>query len=975
MSLRRKRSFLFWLALLAVFLFGLDRFVAQRTGEQVDGLIINEFLVVNTQGLTDADGDFSDWIEIYNRGSQAVNLSGWSLTDDPQQPQKWTFPNISLGSGQYLVVFASGKDRQGSETGAELHTNFKLNRDGEYLGLYNVLEGRLMDALTPHYPEQFPDISYGRIGPDLTFNYLAHPTPGEPNDDTLAWGGTVSPVNFSVTRGFYDRPFTVELTTDMPQAVIRYTTDGSTPSDSYGTVYTGPVPVNRTTLLQAAAFRPNFRPSPIAAQTYIFLDEVIHQPADPPGFPGTWGKHTLDFAGYNKDSPVQADYEMDPRIVDDPRYGPLLKEGLQSIPTLSIVASLPSFQIYANPRMKGANWERPVSVEFFDPNNGNQGFQSKAGIRIQGGAGRWEFMPKHSFRLFFRDTYGVPKLKYVLFPDSPVDTFDSLILRAGSDRGFAGHPDGGDQHQATYIHDEWLRTSQIAMSGVGVHGLFVHLYVNGLYWGLYNLVERPDDSFLSSYFGGDKKDWYVVNHSGSLSGSSDRFKELLELAEAHDLAEPEQYKQAQSYLDMSGFCDYLILEWYAGNTDWPQNNWYAGVQNPEGQVRYLAWDGEMTWVEGAKVHLGQTNAVGLTNTIKPLFEALAQNSDFKMMLADRSYKHLFNDGALTDANAQARWLHLSEEIELAIVAESARWGDVRYENPITLDDWRQARDGVLAQMQGNGARLIAQMRELDYYPKVDPPTFNRQGGQVERGFTVLMTPPPVTGEGENFTIYYTTDGSDPRQPATGEVAPAATVYTGPLTLTGTTHIKARLLGANFSTGSGQSWSALNETVFKVVEQKSRVAVTEIMYNPLGGNDYEFVELMNLGDSELSLAGMYFDEGITYTFPPGAAPLAPGERMVLARNAEVFAERYPGVPLAGVFLGKLANQGEKITLRDSAGETLISIDYDDENGWPLSPDGHGDSLVMVEPEADPVNPHNWRASVNLYGSPGKDEPKL
>ncbi len=970
MSLKRKRRLLFWLALLAIILLGLDRLFVRQTGEKASDLIINEFLAVNGSGLTDADGDYSDWIEIYNRGSQAVNLSGWSLTDDPQQPQKWTFPNISLGSKQYLIVFASGKDRQGTEPGAELHTNFKLNRDGEFLALYNVLENRLMDALLPSYPEQSPDISYGRTSPDSTFNYLATPTPGGPNDTTLAWGGVVSPVNFSVTRGFYDQPFTVELTTDMPDVVIRYTTDGSTPAESHGLVYTEPVPINRTTFLRTAAFKPNFRPSPVNTHTYIFLDEVVRQPADPPGFPGAWGTHTIDFAGYSKDSPVLADYEMDPRIVNDPRYGPLLKEGLKSIPTLSIVAEVRNFQIYANPRMKGPNWERPISVEFFDPHHDNQGFQINAGIRIQGGAGRWEFMPKHSFRLFFRNVYGAPKLKYSLFPDSLVDTFDTLVLRAGSDRGFAGHPDTGNQRLTTYTHDEWLRASQIAMSGVGAHGLFVHLYVNGLYWGLYNVTERPDDSFLSSYFGGDKEDWYVVNHSGSLSGSGDRFGELLALVKAGGLANSEKYEKVKSYLDVTQFCDYLILQWYAGNTDWPQNNWYAGVQNPVGQVRYWIWDGEMTWVEGAKVHLGQTNAVGLTNMVKPLFEALIQNPDFKLALADRLYKHLFNGGALTDENAQARWLRLNEAIESAIVAESARWGDVRYEEPITLDDWRQARDTVLAQMKGNGAKLIAQMRELDYYPEINPPTFNQQGGLIENGFIVVMTlslPPPSKGRAGGG-IYYTVDGSDPRQPVSGTVAPMAIPYSEPVILTTTTHLRARMWV------NGQ-WSALNEATFKVVEQKSKIAITEIMYNPLGGSDYEFIELMNVGESELSLAGLYFADGITYTFPPGAAPLTPGERAVLVRNPEAFAKRYPGVAITGAYQGKLANQGEKITLNKATGEVLVSLHYDDENGWPLSPDGRGDSLVLIKAEADPDNSQNWRASLNLYGSPGTDEPGL
>jgi hypothetical protein len=133
--------------------------------------------------------------------------------------------------------------------------------------------------------------------------------------------------------------------------------------------------------------------------------------------------------------------------------------------------------------------------------------------------------------------------------------------------------------------------------------------------------------------------------------------------------------------------------------------------------------------------------------------------------------------------------------------------------------------------------------------------------------------------------------------------------------------------------------------------------------------------MNVGESELSLAGMYFDEGISYTFPPGAASLAPGEHVVLVQNPEAFAERYPGVAVGGIYQGKLSNQGEKITLRDPAGGVLVAINYDDENGWPLSPDGQGDSLVIVNPDDDPVDAQNWRASVNLYGSPGRDEPKL
>jgi len=134
MCTNRKRKVLFWFALLVILLFGVNQIFSKPRGEAASDLIISEFLAVNGTGLADADGDFSDWVEIYNRSNQPVNLSGWSLTDDPQQLEKWTFPDITLGSRQYLLVFASGKDRQANQAGVELHANFKLNRAANFWG-------------------------------------------------------------------------------------------------------------------------------------------------------------------------------------------------------------------------------------------------------------------------------------------------------------------------------------------------------------------------------------------------------------------------------------------------------------------------------------------------------------------------------------------------------------------------------------------------------------------------------------------------------------------------------------------------------------------------------------------------------------------------------------------------------------------------------------------------------------------------
>jgi hypothetical protein len=168
------------------------------------------------------------------------------------------------------------------------------------------------------------------------------------------------------------------------------------------------------------------------------------------------------------------------------------------------------------------------------------------------------------------------------------------------------------------------------------------------------------------------------------------------------------------------------------------------------------------------------------------------------------YKHLFNDGALTDANSRARWRRISRIIDLAILGESARWGDVRSQNnPITRDDWLKAQENVLAQMDGNAARLIDLAREKGYYPAIDVPVFSQDGGLVPTGFDLTMS-------ASHGAIYYTTDGSDPRLPGDGAIAPGATIYRSPLVLTSTTHLKARVL-------DGDVWSALHEATFETVE--------------------------------------------------------------------------------------------------------------------------------------------------------------
>ena len=287
-----------------------------------------------------------------------------------------------------------------------------------------------------------------------------------------------------------------------------------------------------------------------------------------------------------------------------------------------------------------------------------------------------------------------------------------------------------------------------------------------MYWGVYNAVERPDQRFLASYLGGEPySDWIAVNRHGPLGNPppSTRWEDLHAFARAHDLSQSENYEHMRSLLDTSQFGDYILLNWFSGMSDWGKKNWYAGVPvHPPGRCMYFCWDSEMTYdlVEG----YGAPGAWVDRRFLKPspyllhkLWQSLEDNPNFLLEFADRVYRASQNGGPLSDEVNLANFRRLSEYVEKAMLCESARWGDsspALADDPRTIDGhWAPARDYVLRQMEGNAARFVRALREHDYYPSIDPPTFER-----ERGRLVIVRP-----EGAE-EVFFTTDGGDPRSP-------------------------------------------------------------------------------------------------------------------------------------------------------------------------------------------------------------------
>jgi hypothetical protein len=970
--------------------------------------LITEFMAVNDGVITDADGDNSDWIEISNVGDAPINLAGWRLTDNANNLSKWTFPSTPLAAGAIITVFASSKNR--AVAGQELHTNFGLSSDGEYLALVD-LNGTVAQAFSPGYPEQRSNVSFGLradaggIHP-TDLRYFAPSTPGAPNGDGFL--GFVAAPGFSVPHGFYNSVQNVGLTTSSPGAQIRYTVDGSTPTPSNGTLYSTPVPVDTITVLRAAAFAPGYLPSNVETQTYLFANAVATKvpqgpetpatqvttgtPAPPPaGYPASWGlAPAFPIFGLPAFT-APGDYAIDPEIASHPDF----IAGLTSIPSVSVVMNIDDLfgatnGIYTHPWQRGDDWERAGSLELIYP-DGTPGFQINAGVEILGNASRQPMLsPKHSLQISFKSRYGPTELEYPLFGTGPgtVTTFDDLVVRAELSDSWVS-PQGSQQvltfvgsqgrPRAQYARDNFTRESQLAMGQLAPMSKYVHLYLNGIYWGVHDFSERRDEDFVAQHLGGDPEDYDVLQDdvfgdSGLVvQGDTVAWNAMFALANSN-LSNPVQYQQIQQYLDIDKFIDYMNLHLYVGSQDWPYNNWTAvRRREPGGTFQFLTWDAEYTLQDPTTNRTGVNDA----NTPGQLFAALRNNTEFRLRFADRAQKLLFNGGLFTPEVAWNRYVALLNQVDDALIDESARWGDYRrdvhqfltnpngpYELSTRDNQWQTEKTRLQnTYFPVRTQNVINQYLAAGLYPGLAAPAFSKYGGQVATGFQVSITGPP--GE-----IYWTLDGSDPRVTG-GGVSPTA--QQGTPTILQSSRLNARVK-------NGAVWSALESADFTTALPPIRI--TELLYQPaapppgtpgLDKDEFEFVEIKNIGSESVSLKNMVLADGVDFTLPD--VSLGAGAYALIVENADAFKSRYGDqFTILGEYSGKLSNSGEKITLRDAFNQTIHSFTFVD--SWYPATDGPGYSLVIRDsslPVGTWSTPGAWRTSTNLHGSPGAADP--
>ena len=644
-------------------------------------------------------------------------------------------------------------------------------RSGENILAFQMLNdstGSSDVLLIPKLTAETRDLSGGVI-----VGYLVAPTPGAPNAG-IESSGYVRDTTFDVDRGFFEAPFDVTIGSATPGATIIYTTDGSNPTLLNGTQVTSAnetsppsalVEVTTSTVLRAAAFKAGFRASNVDTQTYLFLDDVLNQPAQPPGYPLPWRSRN--------GSTIPGDFQMDPDIVGSVYSREELKESLRDLPTISIVTDVANLfdqqtGIQVNPQDAGAASERRVSVEMIDFADGSP-IQVDAGMRMNGNASRNPNRGKHNFRLAFRNEYGAGKLRFPLFgSDAPTETFNQIILRGGNGNSWV-HPTTAVRQYGMYIRDQWFRDARFAMGYPEALQNEVHLYFNGLYFGMHHLFERIEEEWTAERFGGEEDDWEGFRIVGGnrievIKGTQaevnsqmlDSWRAVLDAAEAGDLATVEEY------LDMDSFIDYLVLNFHAGNTDWDQNNVRAMRRvNPPGKYMFFCHDAERAGLNGLSTGNLNINSIthsrsGTEHRPTSINAWLSDNPEYTLRFADRAYKHMFNNGALTPENGAAQWDARAQGIRLAMKAESARWGDHADSNPRTLVDFdRGLQREYNTWFPRRTPISISQFRAAGLYPEIDPPVFSQHGGKVSAGSGLLIT--NDTGD-----IYYTVDGSDPR---------------------------------------------------------------------------------------------------------------------------------------------------------------------------------------------------------------------
>ena len=945
-------------------------------------VVINEFLADNGgKTYRDEDGDASDWIELYNASSIAVNMDGWFLTDKASNPNKWRIPAFTMQPNTYLVIFASGKNR--TNVTSRLHTNFQLSKSSGYLGLFNPLL-HVVSEFAPTYPQQYTDISYGRDRLNLSLTgYFNTPTPGAAN--STSGGGFGPEVVASRSSGTFplNGPFSVSLSlaTNTPNTTIYYSLGTATP-DTNSTLYTTPIAIANTTLVRARAFTPGQFPGPIITLSYIALDTQTN------------------ILGFNSDLPViilhnygagalNASTKAAQYVIVQTFEPGTNRTSLTNAPTM---AEHGAFHIRGSSTAgiaKGA-FALETQDEFGDNKNVPfLGFPSENDWVLYA-PNNFEPVLMHNplshqlyrdtgnygsrtrfVEVFLKDDTGTPgpityadyNGIYVLEEKIKIDNNRVNIDKLVPENNTVPAVTGG------YLLSEDRSTGE---PGLTAGGLSMN-YLDPSGFDMTNAARAPQVSYINGYFNNFYSALNSANWTNPITGYA-------------------------AWIDVDQWINFHIHEVVTFNVDGLRLSGYFYKPRNDTIKMGPTWDYDRTqgstdgrdfnpYTWRSPVPDYGTDFFNAGSTFSnPWFAKLFTDPDFWQKWIDR-YQAL-RDTVLSTNNIFAHIDDFANQVRQAQPREQTRWGFNPRSGTVSAGGFTYTfAGGYQGEVNWSKDWYTYRLNFMDTN-FLSRPTLSVTGGLVAMGSPLTLTPAAETGS----TVIYTLNGTDPRLPG-GGIASGALTSSGPLTLNVTTNIRVfarsqnpnhyNLTGAN-NPPISSPWSGPRVSTYYVAIPSLRI--TELMFNPApppsgspyNNDDFEFVELKNTGAVALNLVGFRFTNGIDFTFTATnwITSLAAGERVLIVKNFAAFATRYPSVTnrVAGEFGGNLNNNGEEIALIGPMLEPILDFTYSD--AWYPLADGGGFSLVVVDDTAPPsawTNAANWRASTYEGGSPAAADP--
>ncbi len=612
------------------------------------GVIINE--VMASTSTANTSGASYDWVELYNTSGQAVDLTGWGLSDDPSAPRKWQFPDgARIQSGGYMGVMLSGLNDM---VGGYHHTNFRLSStSGETLVLSDPT-GKIYDRVS--LGKQHSNISYGRIRGANGFYYLTASTPLTQNVSSGYISRMEEPV-FSTEGGLFNagEPLTITLSAE-PGASIYYTLDCSTPdpdnlggtrftidpresnrNDFYQThLYTNPITITETTVIRAITVKNGHITSLVNTQTYLVGVSHTMQVA-------SLVMNPTDLWDYNKGL-----YVFGPNALAKYPYGSL---------------------------DKGANfwmtWEYPANVELFTL-DGETVISQGCAARLHGQYSRGE--SQKPFKLTARSQYGDNRFRAALFPNRDYTEYQSFIFR-----------NSGQDVNKTHMRDSILTSLTAGSSVMYQDSDHVIVYLNGEYWGHYYMRERINTYSICQWEGWDPaiKDTIdlVKGNTKLMKGSVDTWLEIKEWYAKHGIETAEELAYVNQYVDVDNYLEYVAVQMFIGNTDLLNVKKYR-TDETDGRWRWILFDTDWAFYTDTNsvARWLAPGGVGTSNkTDNSLYIALMKNPVCK-----DQFLTYFAEKLATDWSAESVLGKIEtrlQELEPELEQHLARWDIPRSE--------------------------------------------------------------------------------------------------------------------------------------------------------------------------------------------------------------------------------------------------------------------------------------------------------